>query len=351
MLAVWHTIPDPITSITCVSAFQNPPPSYYSRQSRGVVPVLLRRHRHIPIGTEPSNSHHDVTKVRGIELFSSKEDSPGGPRNNRKKFPFMMPNPLAMAANLVKSSIQMQANFRKKFATLSRKGKMIVSIQLMVIGLFLGYGAKSVTTRVISGSGSNGAAVVMQKPVEVPYSVFMDMVERSGKGHVPGQNPAMKVDHIVIGREKIGFKIKSDEEKHALALKNQKLIESKDVSIQRVKERKLYASKVNANPDLIKFLRDNSIPFRAASTKGTNALSMVARSSIILMYMLFLLRMYRVISGGGGGAGGAGDTPGKLAKTLVSDPKSMVKFEDIEGIDNAKFEGALRIVMNLCCRL
>jgi cell division protease FtsH len=50
--------------------------------------------------------------------------------------------------------------------------------------------------------------------------------------------------------------------------------------------------------------------------------------------MLFLLRMYRTMQGGGG----AGDTPGKLAKNLASDPKSNVKFEDIEGIDGAKFE-------------
>jgi len=333
------------TTITTVTAFQYPCSSYSS--SRIAKVVLRRRHTGAIHTTErlPNIIHNDNTQLQGgkDELFSSEEgnskNSPGrrGNINNRNKFP--VPNPLIMAGNLVKSSIQMQANFRKKFAALSRKGKIIVSIQLMVIGLFLGYGAKSVSTRVISGSST---PVSIQKPVEVPYSVFMDMVEKSGKGHVPGQNPAMKVDQIVIGRENIGFKIKTDDEKHMLALKNQKLVESNDVSVQKVKERKFYASKVNANPELIQFLRDNSVPFRAASTKGTNALAMVARSSIILIYLLFLLRMYRMISGGGGGGPGggglAGDTPGKLARTMASDPKSMVKFEEIEGIDNAKFE-------------
>lgn len=272
-----------------------------------------------------------LSKTNG-ELSNNK--LPSG--NNKKKFP--VPNPLTLAAKMVKSSIKFQADFRKKFAALSRKGKIVVSIQLLVIGLFFGYSTKTVTRHVFHGGGGGAAkmTVMQRKPMEVPYSVFMDMVERSGKGHAPGQNPAMKVDQIVIGRENIGFKIRSDEEKHLIALKNQKLVESNDISVQKVKERQLYASKVNANPELIKFLRDNSIPFRAASTKGTNALAMVARSSIILIYMLFLLRMYRTISGGGGG--GSGDTPGKLAKTLASDPKSMIKFDDIEGIDNAKFE-------------
>jgi len=183
-------------------------------------------------------------------------------------------------------------------------------------------------TKIVTGPKSS-----VQKPMEVPYSVFMDMVEKSGKGHTPGENPAMKIDQIIIGREKIGFKVKPDEAKHELAIANNKLVDSNDVSVQSIKERQLYSEKVNANPELIQFLRDNAMPFRAASKKGTDMFATVARSSIILIYMVFLLRMYKM-----SGGGGASDTPGKLAKTLASDPKSMVKFEDIEGIDQAKFE-------------
>jgi len=266
-----------------------------------------------------SHSHLNV-------LFASNEND----SNPGKKRKFPIPNPFAMAANVFKSSIKFQANFRKKFATLGKKGKLIVSFQLMLVGLFFGYTGRTVTKTITGGS----SRVAMEKPIEVPYSVFMDMIEKSGKGHTPGENPAMKVDQIIIGKEKIGFKIRSDEEKYALALKSPKLVDSNDVAVQSVQERQLYANKVDASPELVKFLRDNAIPFKSASTKGTNVIAMFARSSVIIVYILFLLRMYRNMAGNGGSS----DTPGKLAKKLASDPKTMVKFEDIEGIDNAKFE-------------
>jgi hypothetical protein len=278
----------------------------------------------MPIKRPFDNSLEKPFKSSGHVLFSTKKSNNPG---NKRKFP--VPNPFAMVSSVVKSSVKFQANFRKKFATLSKKGKLIVSFQLIAFGAIFGVTARNVVTKTMSGPKTS-----IQKPMEVPYSVFMDMVEKSGHGHTPGENPAMKIDQIVIGREKIGFKIKTDEEKHQLALKKQSLIDADDVAIKPIQERQLFASKVNANPDLIKFLRTNSIPFRAASTKGTNMLAMVARSSIILIYMLFLLRMYRTMSGNGG----SGDTPGKIAKKLASDPKSNVKFEDIEGIDGAKFE-------------
>jgi len=279
--------------------------------------------KHFPIAPQQLHRIIDINKsCSRSALFASNDSSPG----NKRKFP--VPNPFAVVANVFKSSIKFQANFRKKFGTLSKKGKLIVSFQLMIIGIMFGY-----TGRTVAKTIAGGPKIAMQKPIEVPYSVFMDMVEKSGKGHMPGENPAMKVDQIIIGREKIGFKIMSDEEKHALALKSPKLVDSNDVAVQSVKERQLYSSKVNASPELISFLRDNAIPFKAASTKGTNVVSVLARSSILLVYMLFLLKMYRNMSGGG-----ASDTPGKLAKKVASDPKTMTKFEDIEGIDNAKFE-------------
>lgn len=260
--------------------------------------------------------------LRSQKTNESSEDGP------KKKFP--LPNPVTIVTNVVKSSIAFQATFRKKFSTLSRKAKLVVSLQLMALLFMLGFGVKNVGHIVVSGRQPHTA---MTKPVEVPYSVFLNMVEKSGQGHVPGQNPALIIDNIVIGRDKIGFKVKPDETKHELALKDKKLVESKDVSVQNVRERQLYTYKVNANPDLIKFLRDNTMPFRAASDKGSNAAALLARSSILIIYMLFLLRMYRTMAGGG-----KSDTPGKLAKQLMSDPKTMIKFDDIEGIDGAKFE-------------
>ncbi len=103
--------------------------------------------------------------------------------------------------------------------------------------------------------------------------------------------------------------------------------------------------KVDASPDLVSFLRDNSIPFRAASKSKSDILTVMARSSILIIYMLFLLRMYKTMAGGGGGGG---DTPGKLARpqrkngrngnTANANAEPSIQFKDIEGIDEAKFE-------------
>merc|ERR1719491_752688 len=60
--------------------------------------------------------------------------------------------------------------------------------------------------------------------------------------------------------------------------------------------------------------------------------------------------MYRTMSGGGGGLGGGSDIPGKLARnkkkkgrkgaanTSTTNGEKSVTFDDIEGIDDAKFE-------------
>ena len=299
--------------------------------------MILKKHSHSPF---PNEFHRNISHNNYLNhdrrrctnpLFNSKlksqiNESSDGPK---KKFP--LPNPVTIVTNVVKSSIAFQATFRKKFATLSKRAKLVVSLQLMALCVMLGFGFKQALVSV-SGRHPHTTAAI-HKPVEVPYSVFLNMVEKSGQGHVPGHNPALIVDNIVIGRDKIGFKVKPDEMKHTLALKDKKLVDAQDVSVQTVRERQLYTYKVNANPDLIKFLRDNTMPFRAASDKGSNAAALLARSSILIIYMLFLLRMYRTMAGGG-----KSDTPGKLAKQLTSDPKSMVKFEDIEGIDSAKFE-------------
>lgn len=235
-------------------------------------------------------------------------------------------NPVPRVKKIVASIIAFQAAFRTRFAALPRKAKLVVLAQLLALGLVVG----SVGRKVYVNT-SQGQAAVAARPVEVPYSTFMDMAEISGKGHVPGKNPAIVVDNVVIGRDRVGFRLSQDEEKHQVALQDKKLAED-DPAVKSISERRVYAMKPLANQDMIDFLRGNGIPFRATSTKGTNAAATVARSAIFLIYVLFLLRMYRSMSGGGG----SGDTPGKLA--LSMDDETIVKFEDIEGIDKAKFE-------------
>lgn len=235
-------------------------------------------------------------------------------------------NPIPRVKKAVATMVAFQSAFRTRFAALPRKAKMVVLAQLLALGLVVGSVGRKVYV-----STSQGQAAVAARPVEIPYSTFLDMAEISGKGHVPGKNPAIVIDNVVIGRDRVGFRLSQDEEKHQLALKDKKL-EEDDPAIKSISERRVYAMKPPANQDMIDFLRGNGIPFRAASTKGSNTAATVARSAIFLIYILFLLRMYRSMSGGSG----SGDTPGKLA--LSMDDETIVKFEDIEGIDKAKFE-------------
>ena len=88
-----------------------------------------------------------------------------------------------------------------------------------------------------------------------------------------------------------------------------------------------------ASQDLIDTLRQHEVPFRAASMKASNNMASIARFSIFAVYLLFLRKMYQTMNGGGQqGSGG----PGKLATFTNGEP--LVKFDDIEGIDDAKFE-------------
>ena len=150
-----------------------------------------------------------------------------------------------------------------------------------------------------------------------------------------GKNPALEVNDIIIGKDRINFRLKQDDNKHQEALTNSRLVQSNDISVQSIKPRSVYTMKVDANPDLINFLRRNQIPFSAAPKTKSDMLAVMARSSILIIYILFLLRMYKTMAGGGGG----GDTPGKLARQRqIGNGETTIQFKDIEGIDEAKFE-------------
>ncbi|EJK75979.1 hypothetical protein THAOC_02286 [Thalassiosira oceanica] len=173
------------------------------------------------------------------------------------------------------------------------------------------------------------------RPVEVSYSTFLDLVDRSGQGHTPGENPALKLENVVVSRDRIGFRVVSDEEKHEKALLDKKLVKENDVSVQAVprSQRSLFTTKPPASQELINTMRQSKVPFRAASTKGANQMASIARMSIVVIYLLFLRKMYQSMNGGGNSGSGA---PGKLA--TFNSNESLVKFDDIEGIDDAKFE-------------
>lgn len=256
---------------------------------------------------------------RSACLFSSAEGGEGPQKKKRRP-----PNPVVALQKALLKLATAQAGCRSWFKALSRRAKFLVSIQLVMLGVVLGGLSRNLYMK-------SAGQMAMEKPMEVPYSTLMDLCEKNGKGHSAGENPAIKIENMVIGRERIGFRVTQDEIGHEKALKDKLLVQRNDVSVRPVKPRQAYAMKVSASPDLVEFLRENEIPFKAASTKGSNAAATLARSAIFCIYLLFMLRMYRGMSGGGGN-----DAPGKLASAQDEGP--LVKFEDIEGIDSAKFE-------------
>ncbi|KAK1738618.1 ATP-dependent zinc metalloprotease, FtsH family [Skeletonema marinoi] len=220
------------------------------------------------------------------------------------------------------------AKFMAYYRRLTKKGKIILAMQLMTLGLLMGAAAK--TTATAKANQAN-------RPVEVSYSTFLDLVDVNGKGHKAGKHPALKLDNVIISKDRVGFRVVTDKEKHELALIDKKLVQKEDVSVIAPAEstRTIYAMKPMASQELIETLREHEVPFRAASTKGANTAANVARFSIFLVYLLFLSRMYKAMGGGGGTGGGSG-APGKLA--TFTPGEALVKFDDIEGIDEAKFE-------------
>lgn len=88
-------------------------------------------------------------------------------------------NPVKPILFSLNKANKMRSNFVKKFKSLSKKGKLLFSIQLLTLVLIFGSGTKKVISNVRGKSATTKVSV--SKPVEVPYSVFMDFVEKSGK--------------------------------------------------------------------------------------------------------------------------------------------------------------------------
>lgn len=262
-------------------------------------------------------------------LFSSANGSPqegGGGKSPKRRQPIQAIKVIMI--KLLRFFTMAPNNFLAYYSRLTKKGKIILAMQLMTLGLAMGGAVK--TTATAKANQAN-------RPVEVSYSTFLDLVDVNGKGHKAGKHPALKLDNVIISKDRVGFRIVTDKEKHEIALIDKKLVQKDDVSVIAPAEstRSIYAMKPMASQELIESLREHDVPFRAASTKGANTAANVARFSIFFVYLLFLSRMYKAM-GGGGGAGGGSGAPGKLA--TFSPGEALVKFDDIEGIDDAKFE-------------
>eukprot|EP00546_Thalassionema_frauenfeldii_P013103 CAMPEP_0178928012 /NCGR_PEP_ID=MMETSP0786-20121207/19591_1 /TAXON_ID=186022 /ORGANISM="Thalassionema frauenfeldii, Strain CCMP 1798" /LENGTH=446 /DNA_ID=CAMNT_0020603677 /DNA_START=453 /DNA_END=1793 /DNA_ORIENTATION=- len=138
---------------------------------------------------------------------------------------------------------------------------------------------------------------------------------------------------VKIGSDRIGFQLargSTSEQRKAL----QSLRQGKEIDAGiSIPLRAAYTRKVAASPELISYLRQNKIPFRALT--GVSNTSLVALSLRALLMTFYLFYMWRVLKAMTGGGGGAGNSPGKLAK--VSE-LPLASFDDIQGIDSAKFE-------------
>ena len=278
-----------------------------------------------PSSTLLFSSSGDNTPL--LELENSASDD-----NKNNKSPQRWQQPIQSMKRAILSFtnflITAPSQFKLYYGKLSTKSKVILSIQLLALGLIFGMGLKT-TSDVRSRTAT--------RPVEVSYSTFLDLVDVNGKGHLPGKHPALKLENVIISKDRVGFKVITDAEKHAKAILDKKLVQANDVSVRPISlsQKTIYAMKPLASQDLIDKLREHEVPFRAASTKASNGIATAARVSIFALYVLFLRKMYQTMSGRGG-SGSGGEAPGKLATFSQGD--TLVSFADIEGIDDAKFE-------------
>lgn len=192
-----------------------------------------------------------------------------------------------------------------RFRRLSRRSKAIILGQLAIVGLLLGL---SVRSSYVNHS------MKTSPPIEIPYSTFLDLCQ--------GTNEDVHIANVLIGPDKIGYRLfRADTQGE-----RRKATEKKPLEGGQILERMAYTRKVSASDQLVQHLRKHDITFSAAPVK-TNYAALSAKSFILAFYALILLRMYRTMSGG------SGESPGKLAPPTVG-----ASFDDIEGIDGAKYE-------------
>ncbi|KAL3807238.1 hypothetical protein ACHAXA_007876 [Cyclostephanos tholiformis] len=285
-----------------------------------------------------SRSHSCHRNRQLLKLFTSlgnnfpqleQENSSNGNKKSPRKWRQSIQSIKRTLVMFVELVVNAPAEIKSHYEKLTTRGRITLLMQLVALGLVLGTGIK-----ISSDSNSKTA----NRPLEVSYSTFLDLVDVNGKGHTPGKNPALKLENVVISKDRVRFKVITDAEKHARALLNQKLVQSNDVSVRPIPlcQKNIYAIKPYASQDLIDRLRVHNVAFRAASTHTSNNIASIARFSILAIYLLFLRKMYQTMNGGGNGRSGGSEAPGKLA--TFSPGESLVRFEDIEGIDDAKFE-------------
>eukprot|EP00547_Thalassionema_nitzschioides_P001987 CAMPEP_0194204050 /NCGR_PEP_ID=MMETSP0156-20130528/3674_1 /TAXON_ID=33649 /ORGANISM="Thalassionema nitzschioides, Strain L26-B" /LENGTH=589 /DNA_ID=CAMNT_0038929955 /DNA_START=54 /DNA_END=1823 /DNA_ORIENTATION=- len=276
-----------------VSAFQQKIPS----QAR-----LFRTTEILPV--EKANKPFPLMNFS--PLFSSSNDDDSSKR--RRPFNRIRKTVLRITATISRGA--------SRFSALSRRAKAIVCVQLLIVFAIFGGIARSAQPR-------NGIS-----PIEVPYSQFMDIVDESSSSSTNGDK--LHAIDVKIGSDRIGFQLaRSTTAEQRKALQNFRQGKGMDPEI-KIPLRAAYTRKVAASPELVKYLRQNKMPFRAATgVSNTSLLALSLRGLLMTFYLFYMWRVLKAMTGS------SGSSPGKLAD--VSE-LPLASFSDIQGIDSAKFE-------------
>ncbi len=164
----------------------------YGRISRQPLSIIQPNHDGVIYRSTSINNRCSYNKRAQLVIFNSlngSNDNVNGNVNGSGKPPSPQKwrklsqklNPIPVVLKFYTQINKAQSNFRVKFQSLSKKGKLVVSMQLLALMLIFGSATNQVISSVRSQNNGNMMKMERSKPVEVPYSVFMDMVEKSGK--------------------------------------------------------------------------------------------------------------------------------------------------------------------------
>jgi hypothetical protein len=265
------------------------------------------------------------------------------------------------------------------FRGLSSRARLVVAAQL--VALCLAVAAAERGAHVRSSYGGPGGIAASRRSIEVSYSSFLDLVEQqqqpqpnqnrgqppAGRAQAAGPAAVPVMDQVRIGADRIVYRL----HRPALApaappstpvalgtslpsdggtagrrtaipprlLQRQRRAQQQRPNQQAPGFVTAYTRKVSASPELVRVLRENGVPFAAASQAPASVLGLAVRSFLATLYFMILWRLYQTISGatGGGGMGGSSlkDSPGKLAR---ASELPLASFDDIQGIDDSKQE-------------
>ena len=130
----------------------------------------------------PSSGSYRQKNISRKILFMSSSNEGTNKENQTNKWRRLKGklNPINLILGIVNQANKRKSVFVTKFKSLSKRGKLLVTIQLFTLMLIFGTGTKQLISNVRGNPAAN-MRLARSKPVELPYSVFMDFVEKSGK--------------------------------------------------------------------------------------------------------------------------------------------------------------------------